>query len=407
MRILVYPAKMEIGGSQLNAIELARGVAELGHDVTLFGPTGPLVEVATELDLEYVFAPHESSWPSAANIAALNHLVAGRHIDVVHGYEWGPAMDLAFGPHLRHETPLVTTVMSMSVPDFLPHHAPLVVGTAELAAQTASEYTTVHLMEPPIDTARNAPTDVARARTRFGFAPEELVIAVVCRMVPDLEKLQGTLEAIRATDGLATDLPVRLLVVGDGSGLPEVMVRASQVNAHHRREVVVVTGGLLDPRSAYEAADVVLGMGSSALRGLAFAKPLVVQGAAGFWRLVDESTLPEFLERGWYGENGGGARELAAILGPVLRDPWRRGMLGAMGRDVVVERFSLTRASADLARIYSEAIEAPPSRTEVARGMAHASFALARFKLAMAGHRLTEQAPRALRRELSPAGGGT
>jgi glycosyltransferase involved in cell wall biosynthesis len=297
--------------------------------------------------------------------------------------------------------------MSMSVPDFLPHHAPLVVGTAELAAQTASEYTTVHLMEPPIDTARNAPTDVARARARFGFAPEELVVTVVCRMVPDLEKLQGTLEAIRATDDLANDLPVRLLVVGDGSGLPEVMVRASQVNARHRREVVVVTGGLLDPRSAYEAADVVLGMGSSALRGLAFAKPLVVQGAAGFWRLVDESTLPEFLERGWYGENGGGARELAAILGPVLRDPWRRGMLGAMGRDVVVERFSLTRASADLARIYSEAIEAPPSRTEVARGMAHASFALARFKLAMAGHRLTEQAPRALRRELSPAGGGT
>ena len=43
MRILVYPAKMEIGGSQLNAIELARGVAELGHDVLLFGPTGPLV----------------------------------------------------------------------------------------------------------------------------------------------------------------------------------------------------------------------------------------------------------------------------------------------------------------------------------------------------------------------------
>ena len=406
MRILVYPAKMEIGGSQLNAIELARGVAELGHDVILFGPTGPLVEVAAELDLEYVFAPHESTWPSALNIAALNHLVAKRHVDIVHGYEWGPAMDLAFGPHLRHDIPLVTTVMSMSVPDFIPRHAPLVVGTAELAAQAAPEYATVHLMEPPIDTVRNAPTDIGRARARFGFAPEELVVAVVCRMVPDLEKLQGALEAIRATDELAAHLPVRLLVVGDGSGLPEVMVRASQVNARHQREVVVVTGGLLDPRSAYDAADVVLGMGSSALRGLAFAKPLVVQGAAGFWRLLDESTLPEFLERGWYGAKGGGYRELVGILDLVLRDAWQRGLLGAMGRDVVVERFSLAKASQDLARIYTASLDTPPSRADVARGMAHTAFALARFKLAMAGHRLAEQAPHALRRELSPTGGG-
>ena len=34
MKVLVYPHTMEIGGSQLNAIEIAAAVRDRGHDVT-------------------------------------------------------------------------------------------------------------------------------------------------------------------------------------------------------------------------------------------------------------------------------------------------------------------------------------------------------------------------------------
>ena len=35
MRVLVYPHSMEIGGSQLNAVELGGAVRDLGHDVVV------------------------------------------------------------------------------------------------------------------------------------------------------------------------------------------------------------------------------------------------------------------------------------------------------------------------------------------------------------------------------------
>jgi glycosyltransferase involved in cell wall biosynthesis len=393
VRVLVCPARMEIGGSQSNAVELARGVADLGHEVTLFGPDGPLVAVVADLGLDYVVAPVEQSWPSRRNIAALRSHLRARPVDVLHGYEWGPTVDLAFGPHLTAGIPLLTTVLSMSVPDFLPRHCPLIVGTAQLAEQHAGDFTRVSLMEPPIDTVRNAPRDTVAARRRFGIRPDEMVLTVVGRLVPDLEKVQGVLAAIGAVDALAGARPVRLLVVGDGPGLPDVRARAVSVNARHQRDVVTVTGSLLDPRDAYEAADIVLGMGSSALKGLAFGKPLVVQGAAGFWRLAEPATSAAFLREGWYGRNGAGVPDLLAALGPVLDDAARRRYLGSFGRELVVDRFSLTAASGNLEAAYSAAVAEPPSRAATARGLTASGFRLARFKFAMARHRLAAGRP--------------
>jgi glycosyltransferase involved in cell wall biosynthesis len=380
MRVLVYPHLMEIGGSQLNALELARCTAENGHDVVLFGPGGALLPLAADWGLEYVRAPHENSWPSPRSMWALLGLVRDRSIDVVHGYEWGPAIELAFGPHLVAHVPLVVTIQSMQVPAFIPGHLPMIVGTAELARQESARRAVVHLMEPPIDTRANAPSDRSAARARWDLDEHEVVLSVVCRLTPELGKVEGVLEAISVVDDLAWTWPVRFLVVGDGPGLAGVQERAAQVNSSHGRRVVVVAGGVLDPRDAYAAADVVLGMGSSALKGMAFRKALVVQGARGFWRLLDESSLPVFLEQGWYGNGGGGASALRAELTPVLEDPARRARLGTLGRDLVTSRFDLGRAAADLEAIYDDAAARQPDRRTLARSLGRAAVEVAKFK---------------------------
>lgn len=404
MKVLVCTAMMEIGGSQTNAIELAVGVRDLGHDVTVWGPPGELVEVARAAGLDVVQAARERHWPSAANIARLNQLVVDRGIDLVHAYEWGPAVDLAFGPHRRYGIPMLITVLSMSVPDFLPAHVPLVVGTAALARQESARGRSVSLMEPPVDTSRNAPGGGDAPRARFGLGADDLVVSVVGRLVDDLGKLPGVLDAIGVVDELARRRPVRLLVVGDGPGLPLVRRRAQEVNGHHGRDVVQATGALLDPRDAYAAADVVLGMGSSALKGMAFAKPLVVQGEAGFWRLLDEESLPAFLTSGWHGVGGAGPADLLAALTPLLDDPARRRELGDLGRATVVRRCSLTQASAALARLYEAVASSPPSARARLLGLAGAAGRLGRFKFALARQRWSG-GPGA-RVATLPAGGG-
>ncbi|MPQ99436.1 glycosyltransferase [Modestobacter sp. I12A-02628] len=382
MRVLVYPHLMEIGGSQLNAVELAARVQQAGHEVVVVGPDGALVPRARALGLEYLQLPVPHRWPAPRNVAALTSLVRRRGIDVVHGYEWGPALELAYGPHLLLGTPAVTTVLSMDVPGFLAPHVPLVVGTRDLVAEARLRYAEVHLMEPPIDTELNAPgPDRAAARARFGVGPGELLLSVVCRLTPDLEKLQGVLTAVQVVGELARSRPVRLLVAGDGPGLDDVRAAAAQVNAATGAPTVVVTGGLLDPRPAYDAADVVLGMGSSALKGMAFARPLVVQGHTGFWRLLTPATEPLFAAQGWYGAgDGDGPAALRAALAPLLDAPGHRAELGALGRGLVTERFSLTAAAAALDQLYRDVLAGPAAPAARRRLLAGPALEVGKFK---------------------------
>ena len=86
MRVAVYPHMLELGGSQLHAIELAAGVRDLGHDVVVFAQPGPLKARVDELGLDFVAAPQPRGRPSPGVLRALGGLIAERSLDVVHAY---------------------------------------------------------------------------------------------------------------------------------------------------------------------------------------------------------------------------------------------------------------------------------------------------------------------------------
>ncbi|WP_322760155.1 glycosyltransferase [Frankia sp. Cr2] len=374
MRILVYPHMMEIGGSQLNAVELAGAVRDLGHEVTVFGVPGPLVDTVGDLKLDYVASPKPGRRPSPRVMSALCQVVRERRIDLVHGYEWPPALEAFVGPRTRLGVPAFATVMSMAVAPFLPATMPLVVGT-ELIGESAraARRGPVDLIEPPVDVRLNAPdavSDVAltELRTRFDLDPADLHVVVVSRLATEL-KLEGLLAAVDAVARLAVDMPVRLVVVGDGPARDQLAAHVARVGAVRGRQVVVLTGELTDPRPAYALADISIGMGGSALRASAFAKPLVVQGEGGFFELLTPDSVATFLWQGWYGIGTGdrtsGARRLVTILRPLLADADRRRELGDYGRELVTQRFSLERAARVQEALYTRTLATGAGRPDV------------------------------------------
>jgi len=304
MKVLLYPHSMEVGGSQLNAVQLAGAIRDRGHEVIVLSEAGPLVERVKKMALEHVELPLHRGRPSPKVVRMISHLVRQRDIDVVHGHEWPPIIEAFLGQALLHHTPVVVgTVMSMSVAPFLPRSVPLTVGTELIRqAATAAGHRRVMLLEPPVDTRADNPSVDGRSfRAERGVQPDEVLLAMVCRLVPDL-KLEGLLSACDAVRELAVaGKPVRLMIVGDGRARDDVARRAADVNAAVGYEAVLLAGEMADPSPAYAAADVIIGQGGSALRGMAFAKPLVVIGEEGFSELLTPESTPTFLRQGWYG----------------------------------------------------------------------------------------------------------
>ena len=387
---------MEVGGSQINAIEIAARLARRGHSLILFGPDGVLRPWVAELGLEYVLAPDEGRWPSPQNARELTNLVRDLGIDVVHGYEWGPAVDLTYGPHLRLGTPLLTTIMSMEVPDFLSTTARLMVGTRDLQTQARSRYRDVSLLEPPVDLELNrAPRSPEGLRERIGVRRDEVLVSIVSRLEPSMKE-EGIASAISAVGHLAQDFPLRLLIVGDGPSRARLEQLAIEANERVGRDVVLIPGEAKDPRPAYSSADIILGMGSSALRGMAFGKPIVVQGVEGFWLTLNPQTAETFLHGGWFGYGEGelqGVQRLTRELLPLLVDAGLREQLGDFGHKLVAGRYGLDDATSKVEATMIAAVRSPPARHAIAASLRGPTLRLMRFKAHMAKHSLQGRLP--------------
>jgi L-malate glycosyltransferase len=385
VRILISLFRLAIGGSHINAIEIGSLIKQRGHEVIVYAPDGPLRERIAELGLEYVQAgPARPGRPSVANVRGLSALVRQRKIDLVHAYEWVPTWEAAYGPHLRIGTPVLSTVYSVEVPPFVPRHLPMIVGyTQELDIERRRGRSRVYTVVCPVDTEANAPVaDNGPARKRFGLRDDDLAAVVVSRLSAELKR-EGLLSAITAAGLVDPALNLRLLIVGDGPCREELQDAADAVNARLGREAVTLTGPLMDPRDAYAAADIVLGMGTSAQKGMAFGKPVVIQGERGYWETLTPESMPQYLYHNFYGLGDGsdGAPRLAAIIGELARNRGRWIELAEFGRKTALAVFSNEAAAGRVMEICEDAAARRDSPGRRVAGVLHASSIFAGIRV--------------------------
>ncbi len=390
MRILVYPHDLGLGGSQINAIECAGAVRDLGHEVVVFGQTGPLRQMVDRLGLPFVESPplHRRPTPSVVRAVARTGRVSG--IQIIHGSEWPPVLECYLAARMNRRAQTIGTVMSMSVAPFIPSTVPLLVGTRQIAAaERSAGREDVVGAEPPVDVAGNDCSrddlGVVAFRRRWQIDENATKIVVVSRLAHEM-KLEGILSAIATVGRMAGRLHMQLVIVGDGPAGNVVREAARDANGAAGRRVVVTTGALRDPRPAYATADICLGMGSSVLRGMAFGKPAVVQGEQGFWCLLTPESVEQFLWTGWFGVGSGqrqGESVLESTLARLTEDRSLRDRLGLFGRQLVVDRFSLASAAQAHCEVYRQTRLgagglAASACTDAASACRFASYALRR-----------------------------
>ncbi|MGX1793220.1 glycosyltransferase family 4 protein [Microbacterium sp. NPDC055312] len=356
LRVLVCPHDLITGGSQLNAIDLAARLRDRGHLVRIYAPPGELQHMIERRGLAYHAAPPfrgDSLRPRS--VLAMAAQIRSFAPDVVHTFESPPALLSAAAALLvPHQN--VTTVMSMSLSDHLPRSVPLFVGTNDLLAEAERRSGPVHLMEPPVDTHHDRPADTRAARERLGLSPSDFVISVVGRLSAEHEKAKGIASAVREL-GAHVDAsnPVVLLIAGQGDESQRVHAAADAASNNSNLRVHIL-GNVKDPRDVYDAADIVFGMGSSALRAMAHGKPLIVQGAGGFWKLLTPESAPIFFASGFFGREAT-EESFFSLVERLRKSPAARDELGRYGVSLINERYSLDLAVCRVEQEYLRTVE--------------------------------------------------
>lgn len=365
MRLLVFAHRLELGGTQVNAIELAARLRDAhGFDVRIHATAGQALGQLRARGLTWVPAPDARFHPSLRRIRRLRALARDWRPDVLHAWDWWQGLEAYAGLHLPMGIPLVITDMMMELTRAMPREVPTTFGFSGLKDRAdRAGWRQTHLLLPPVDTDANAPevTDGEVFRRTQGVARDEILLVSVSRLA-EVMKADPLIRSIRVMRRLGRDLPLRLVIVGDGAARPRLQRLADDTNRDLGRRAVILAGAMEDPRPAYAAADIVLGMGGSALRGLAHARPVIVLGEAGFARILAPETAASFQQTGMFGRGDATDEALAAAIRELALCPGLRGRLGRFGRDFVVAHHGLDRVATVLAGICHEARQAPVPR---------------------------------------------
>ncbi|UUT34482.1 glycosyltransferase family 4 protein [Microbacterium elymi] len=399
MRILVHLNSLELGGTQINAVDFAHELRARGYESVLVGdrrsagPGPSLYDYACTRDVR--IEAYEPEPGMAAHARQLKRMAEALGVDLIHVYGmWGAARPTYWGPSRFGRLPWVQTVYEMSVTPVVHRHMPLVVGTGYLVDELAARPGRTILVSPPVDLTADSPEgaegDGFRTTHELG---DGVLMGIVSRLDSRMKAVSIGV-AIEAMRDLAST-GATLFVVGGGDAESALRAQAGAVNEAVGRQVVRLLGPSSDPRPAYSAADIMLGMGGSAARALAFGKPLIVQGEAGWSELFEPGTANALARSSYWSPDrpADPVGDLVRIAAPLIVDDSQRRELGRFGREFAVERFGLDAMSDRMAEFYAAAVGSYRRREWI-------------LDLPREGRRLLEKIGRLLRGGLRGPGAG-
>ncbi|HJQ83424.1 MAG TPA: glycosyltransferase [Candidatus Binatia bacterium] len=285
-------------------------------------------------------------------------------VQVVHGYQWRPALVGALAGRLARVPLLLASKRSLTGDSRQARVAwkaigrrvdTIVVNAEALRAEAEAHGTAARWALIPSGVELDRFTDVpaaADAKTGLGLDPRRPVVGTVGR----LESRKGHadfLVAARAMLALANGLRPQLLIVGDG---PLRAALGRQVEELGMAETVRFTGAVADVRGPLAAMDVFVlpshaeGMSNALLEAMA-ARRAVVATAVGGTREVVDATNGVLVPPG-------DAEAMAGEVVRLLADPLRARRLGEAAQRRVADAFSAAAMVRRLEALYTERLGA-------------------------------------------------
>ena len=190
----------------------------------------------------------------------------------------------------------------------------------------------------------------------FGLNPQQPILSYVSRM--DADRAMVARQLIQIAPQLDQAVPgIQLLIAGGGNVFSELNALAQQVNATLGRQCVTMTGPRTDINEIVAAGQVFVGVSRAALEAMSAGKPVLVAGNEGYHGLFGPDKLTE-AQAGNFCCRGLPPSTPEALLADVSAafalSPQEREKIGAYGRQVIFDYYSVRRMAQDCLRVYDQ-----------------------------------------------------
>jgi glycosyltransferase involved in cell wall biosynthesis len=365
LRILIVTDEMEVGGSQRQIVNLARGLDRACHDVTVlyFRHRSFLVDELEAAGVRVRQLPKRGRVDPFFLRELRRELLEGRY-DIVHAFAFSAELWAAVTRRLlpaARRPELVSSIrgtygwygrLHWWLKRWITRQSSRVVANSHSGADFACER--MGWPRSAIDVVYNGvqpqPTPMGRReelRNAWGLRPDDVVALFVGRLVPvkDVQTL------LRASARLCDHLPqVHVVICGDGPQRDSLRALAVQLGLQLRLHFL---GERADVPALIDAADLLVlcsrqeGLSNVILEAMHGARPVVASAVGGTIELVDDGVNGLLFE-------AGDDAALASAVSRLACDPLLRKRLGRAGAARMQRQFSTEAMVAAMAGLYRE-----------------------------------------------------
>ena len=365
MKILMATMGLDIGGAETHIVELAKELKHRGHDVLIVSNGGVYVREVEAAGIRHCQAPLNQRSVASMSRARriLRQVIDRERPDIVHAHARIPAF-LCGQLRRRNKFAFVTSC----------HGVYQVSGALKLLSNwgehslAVSEDIRDYLMKQynipesritltinGIDTDKFSPeVSGGEVRAELGLG-DDPVVAHVSRL--DQASSYTARQLIELAPQLCGQVPgLRILMIGGGDVYSELAARARQVNETLGRDCLILTGPRTDVNRLVAVCDLFVGVSRAALEAMAAGKPAVLSGAQGHTGLFTPELLEKAVDTNFCCRTdpvSTGDQLFAEISAALALSAERRKELGAYGRQVVMERYSVSRMAEDCLSVYT------------------------------------------------------
>ncbi len=368
-KILMTLMGLEIGGAETHVVELSKELKKQGYDIIVASNGGVYEKELAEAGIRHYKVPmnQRNVLKMMKSYFLLQKIIKKEKIDIVHSHARIPGFICGL-LHRKMNFTFVTsahwvfyTGMGLK---YLTNWGQKVVAVSDDIRQYLMDNyhvrsENIFVTINGIDTDKFSPdTDSSKVRKEFGLKAEEPTLVYVSRM--DESRAMVARQLIHITPKLVKEIPnLRVLIVGGGDVLDELLEKSKKVNKELGRECITMTGARTDINELVSVADVFIGVSRAALEAMAAGKTVIVAGNEGYIGLFGEDKLEAARENNFCCRGCEMSTEdilyqdtLYAFCKMTKEERAKRGLYG---RDVIFRYYSVTKMAQDSAKAYDAA----------------------------------------------------
>ncbi len=373
MRVLFCYPWLDLGGGPNTAITLAKGLKERGHEVLFFTKGGGIYEERLrEAEIPVIHAPHHPVLPHLYHLnrrayRILSSALERHRIHIIHAFHFNSYF-LSLFAALRGNIPVVYTVVWHPPEVRFPAYPGRIIFVADEFRDGALIRFGPHPREMRVLPNRvdlgmyNPDVDCRDFAERYALPRSGVKIAFMSRIDRlKFNAMEYILEAMRLLARKMDD--VTLAIAGDGPLFEKLSRLVEELNRDTGRQTVRLLGPILETPQFVAWSDLFIGIGRSAMEGMAGGKPTLVVGENGLAGIIEPETAAELRYHNLSGRNLTRAVQpslMAEAVERIMSDRGEYDRLAAFARRYALEQYDYRAGAEELEKVYAAALEDPP-----------------------------------------------